>query len=784
LSGVTFFQLPGQSAACVFTPDDVGCPIAIIGGGPVNALMPAAYFIQGGLFHTTIATYVSATEVTLTDAPDTSITSAAFPIIIVYRKCLIESDVATAGSTSTAGFTFTSSIAPGTQDALVFTVLPFDNPYIDRFQVIAQGQPVYLVSTDTGDIFGGQIYSMQVANMVGYPAGIFSWTATCSGWRVIAQRRIVPPTNPQTFTGTCDQVFSQIVLTYLNNEGVTPVATVGPTITISCNVGIYIDKLLDQVVTALSTPTQQWIWYADPWRNYVLEPFTTTAAPWDISDGSDLLAGDTPYQMTLTTTEAQLANAVYASGASVATPDGQPIIIWGTGVAGFPPLNLGVPITTAPTITLTTLPATTVSQTVGVYGGGAADYYYVVGSEWLIQASPTPLTASQFLTITLAQPGTVASTPQAAQYFDAASIAQQSDDEATSGMYDAWLNIQYPVTQAQLQSLAQTYSNQYGEAAEIFAAYTLKPGLATGQTITINISQLGVSGTFLIETISLTTVNNVLQWQFTAFQGANVGNAITAFVQFINRQNAIGTGTSAAVATAGPPAPPPGVIPPAFAQSFGPATTTGAPYATSFSSPCSKNSLLVCSVLSLASGAPVAPTGVTDSVGNTWVSTATPVTTVAGTLGETYTLSQFACLGNSTAGSIITYLSGSPSTSLVIIAEYTGGATWTADISQSAAASSTGSSASIGNSGSPPSTGAANEVAIVTASGLAASPIAINGSFASPYTTRAAESGVPWQIALGDSLYPTSGTPAPFTFNFTGTTADIWAWIQASFWTT
>ena len=50
-------------------------------------------------------------------------------------------------------------------------------------------------------------------------------------------------------------------------------ATSGPTITISCNVGIYVDKLLDQVVTALSTPTQQWIWYADEWRNYVMNRF-------------------------------------------------------------------------------------------------------------------------------------------------------------------------------------------------------------------------------------------------------------------------------------------------------------------------------------------------------------------------------------------------------------------------------------------------------------------------------------------------------------------------------
>ena len=792
VTGVTFFRLPGQSAACTLTAADVGCPIAIIGGGPVNALMPASYFIQGGLFHTTIASVTSSTSCTLAAAPNTSITSAAFPIIVVYRKCPMQSDVATGAS----GFTFSSSIAPGTQDSFTFTAQPFDNPYITRFQMISQGQPVYLLSTDTGEIFGGQIYSLTAANMVGYPNGVFSWTATCSGWRVIAQRRIVPPTNPQTFTGTCDQVFSQIVLTYLNNEGITPVATSGPTITISCNVGIYIDKLLDQVVTALSTPTQQWIWYADAWRNYVLEPFTTTAAPWNISDGGDMLAGDTPYQMTLTTTEAQLANSVYASGSNVSIPDGIAMTFWGTGEPGFPPLNVGVPITTAPTITLNG-----VTQTVAVYGGGVADYYYVVGSPWLIQSSPTPLTSSQFLTVTLAQPGTAAVTPEAAQYFNTSSIAQQSDDEATSGMYDYWINVQYPVTQPQLQSLAQTYSNQYGIPAQIFSAYTLRPGLDTGQTIAINLPQLGVSGTFLIETISLTTVSNVLQWQFTAFQGASVGDAITGLVQFINRQNAIGTGSTSALATGGPPPPPPGAIVPSYRQGRT-ATASNAAPSVAFSASCLQHSLLVCSVFQIGGGSPLV-TSVTDSVGNTWVSSATAVTCAPGpTSGGQVSVSQFVCLGNSTAGPItVTPVGSSGSVGFAVtIDEYTGGTTWTADISASDASSggaSTGSTMT--NSGSPPSTAHDNEIAIASTAALSptfSAPYTYDGAQASPFIDRQPEhyivnSGPPIVFVtivggVADASYPTSSTPAAFTVSFTGSPSgavEIWAYVLTSFWT-
>src|SRR5580700_3145793 len=92
LSSVAFGTVYNPSSV-TFLPEDVGMPIAIVGGGPVNPLMPAPYFVQGSLFHTTIASYVSPTEVTLTDAPDTSIQNTGFATIILYRPCPMASDV-------------------------------------------------------------------------------------------------------------------------------------------------------------------------------------------------------------------------------------------------------------------------------------------------------------------------------------------------------------------------------------------------------------------------------------------------------------------------------------------------------------------------------------------------------------------------------------------------------------------------------------------------------------------------------------------------------------------
>ena len=69
LDECAFTRLPGATEPVSFSPADVGCPIAIVGAGPIDPLTPVTAGIQGSTFHTTIAVYVSPTEVTLTDAP-------------------------------------------------------------------------------------------------------------------------------------------------------------------------------------------------------------------------------------------------------------------------------------------------------------------------------------------------------------------------------------------------------------------------------------------------------------------------------------------------------------------------------------------------------------------------------------------------------------------------------------------------------------------------------------------------------------------------------------------
>ena len=511
-------------------------PSAIVGGGAVNPLMPAPYFVQGSLFHTTIATYVSPTEVTLTDAPVTSIFNAGFYTIIVYRRCLFASDVAS-GATP---FQFSASIAPGTRDTLQFSVfnslggsLGPSNPYIERFTLLALGQPVYLRSTDSavGEIFGGQIDTLTVSSYPGVPDIAYCWSATCVSWAGLAMRRCVPPNIPQVLTNVDGyEAFTRIVLDYLENDSVAVSGSFAsppfvPTITLACPVGASVSQLLDQIVSSISTPDTAWYWYTDPWRTYVLAMRTATDAPWDVTTGEDLFAGSTPYQQSLVSTHNQMANEVFAVGQNVLL---NLLPVTFTGDGSTTAFNLPAPCGAAPAIKLNGG-----AQTVGILGVDAGkNWYWAQGSSVITQDSGgTVLTSSDTLVVSF-----TSETPGVAQAPNVASLQGLQGIEGTSANYSHALTVTAPILPSDLLALATGYATEYGLPAVTAQLYTLRPGLAVGQLQSIDLPEAGIpSGSYLIATVQMTTSSNVIVWQYTAFGGANIGNAITALTQFINR---------------------------------------------------------------------------------------------------------------------------------------------------------------------------------------------------------------------------------------------------------
>lgn len=545
------FGTPFNPSSVTFTPDDVGMPIAISGGGPVDAAMPPSNQIQGALFHTTIAAYISPTSVTLADAPDTSYFNAGFANIVVYRPCPMASDQAQVP----VQFQFSSSIAPGTADTLQLSVLnslggPLGtvNPYVERFGALQLGQPVYLTSSDpdVGDIFGGYIDTLTTSSWPSV-SGVYCWSLQCASWAGLAKRRVVPPATPQVFTSVAgDDVFRAIVLDYLIDDGVSVSTTSAPDITLACPVGANIGQLLDQVVSLVSDPDTAWYWYVDAWRNFVLTTRTAVAAPWSVADGTDLFAGDTPYQQSIVQTHNQMANFSYAI-ASACLLNTINATFAGNGSATT--FNLPAPAGAVPTITLNSG-----AQTVGVLGVDTGkDWYWSQGSTTITQdAAGVVLMPSDALLVSYTP-----EVPAIAQAPNVASLQQLQAIEGTSATYEHSFTVSQPILPDDLLSLATAYEVEYGMPATTAQLYTLRPGLATGQLQAINLADAGIpSGNYLIATLQMTVVDHVLVWQYTAFGGANIGDEITALVQFINRQQATGAIVTPTVPITGAPATP------------------------------------------------------------------------------------------------------------------------------------------------------------------------------------------------------------------------------------
>ena len=521
LTSVVFAELPGQTTRTVFTPADVGMPIAIVGGGPVNPLMPTPWYVQGSTFVTTIAAYVSPSEVTLTDAPDTSFFNTGFNNIILFNPCVLSSDQ----SIATPAFQFNSSIAPGTRDTCQFSVICQDSAYLARFGVIVNGQPIYVTSEsdELGISFGGYIDTLSVLSYPGV-LGIFAYQATCVSWAGLATRRIVPPALGTTLSGAGDTVFAEVVLRFLKDDGVAVSAASAPNITLPCAVGQFVNQLLDQIVQLISTPDSSWYWYTDEWRTFILAQRTATAAPWDVTDGSDLFAGSTPYQQQFQTTHNQLANFVFGLGTKVLL---NALNCTFAGDGSSRTFNTPQPVGQTPTITLNNA-----SQTVGIQGVDTGfDWYWSEGSTTITQdMNGTILQSTDALVVAYQL-----ETPGVAQSPNSASLQTQQAIEGTSGEYDYSFTVSVPIDPVNLLDLATGYQINYGTPAQTVTFYTLRPGLKTGQLQGITLADAGISGTFLIATVSVTVTNNVLVWQYTAFGGANIGDSITGLVQFINR---------------------------------------------------------------------------------------------------------------------------------------------------------------------------------------------------------------------------------------------------------
>lgn len=545
LTGCIFPVLPGQSSAVQFTPADVGCPIAIVGAGPVDPLTPGWYGIQGSTFHTTIASYVSPSAVTLTDAPPVSFANSGVNNIAVYRLCATVLD----------SIQYTSSVAPGTRDTLSFATLQSYDFFI-RNQNLNAGQPVYLKSTDpsVGDIFGGLIDILTVSNQMSgsgsggsVSAGLtaatnaagttpFSYSCQCASWDSIAARRVVQPERATQYTQLdAAYVFNLVVVTHLNDEGIafendippitlSPYVSGLPLIDLAVAAGAHIDALLNQIVSSANAndPSHLYFWYTDEWRVVHLSERSVVPAPWQVDDtvGSD---SNVLVSVQVAISHNQLANDTYVVAAAMLANQ---VTVTFKGDGTTTTFNLPSAAVETPNINLNGFP-----QTVGVFGVDVGmDWYWSQGSTAITQGIGTVLVSSDALAVTYQL-----STPGVGVGFNDDGLADRVKVEGTGALYQSSTSYAQPISMADLLGLAESLSNEYGTIPQQVSAVTLRPALKVGQFQTIKLSDIGVSGSFLISTLTMSTTGNVITWAYTAINGSNIGNWVTGWANFINR---------------------------------------------------------------------------------------------------------------------------------------------------------------------------------------------------------------------------------------------------------
>ena len=549
LSLAVFPLLPGQSAPITFLPSDVGNPIFLGGSGAIDPLTPIVYYTQGGPFHTTIASYVSPTEVTLTDAPLTSYYNTGVNNITLYRPCQMVID----------SVQFQSSISPGTRDSLQFATLQefvTGANYVLENESLNLGQPVYLTSADpsVGDIFGGLIDAIVVSNQMQSSGGgtlsigsglgsptnaagenVFSYSITCASWDQISSRRVVQPERATSYQNTdASIIFNLLVVTHLNDESVafendippvsiSPFVSGLPAIDFAVPAGSYVADLLNQLVSQITTPDATYYWYTDEWKTIHLSERAVTAAPWQVEDsnGSD---ANVLVSVSAAASHNLLANDAYVIATEMLTISFVTDFVGDNTSTSF---NVSNPIQAPPSITLNAVP-----QTVGVLNiDTGMQWYWSQGSTAITQGIGTILTPSDTLQVAYQS-----STPGVGVAFNNTGLTAIEATEGMGALYQSSTTYSKPVSQADLLDYAQALANINGVVPVTLSLTTLRGGLKTGQVQTITIADLGqFNGQYLISAINMTTVNNVIVWNYTAVDGSNIGGWWTGWTNFINR---------------------------------------------------------------------------------------------------------------------------------------------------------------------------------------------------------------------------------------------------------
>lgn len=510
-SGSASVSAPGMG----MTSADNGIPAVVFGAGPAGAPLI-----------TTILSVSDGNTATLAASASTTVTDVSLIIFRAYST--LKGSIYWNGSLTVRG-TARFSIATASFVPLV-------------------GMPVLLHDTVDGDLFGGSIASVKASNTY-YSQSFTKYDCDCEGYEKLLAKRTTgdltdTPMTPATsnpLNGTFRQmsmgdIGAYIVKHAFSGDGMGSTVIAGPTLDFGTRLE-YGDAALDRLVALASNDVDKYFWYVDPWRVAVLAKQSTYVAPFSILDfdGSD---SNVRLAVSVTRDRQKYVNRGIADlGAYIgdATTETYP------GDGSSQQFGLLNAVAAAPTVSVD-LGAGPVDQTVGVLNVDTGkDWYYTLQSNIITQdTGGTPLGLTDTISITYSPV-----TTNEVEYQNDTAVDERSGVEGGTGYYERVQQSGSLSTYSDGLALATAIATNYSTIPERVELQTYRGGLRPGMYIDIKLTDIGVDSRFLIDSVTLTTDNNVKLYAFTAIDGALIGDWRATLA------NAFGSGGSGTAAGSG-----------------------------------------------------------------------------------------------------------------------------------------------------------------------------------------------------------------------------------------
>ena len=360
----------------------------------------------------------------------------------------------------------------------------------------AAGSPVIITDLNTDQrIFGGLIwnfseYDNELTGDVWFDVSMTSFDG-------LADRHQVNEiySTPQT----ADMIIKDLVAKYLAAEGVT---------TVNVEVGPMVDSAFWAMVSCASCfddlcKGNGFSWFIDDYKDLHYYNTASLSCPVSLTDTSNNYRA-----LKVDRSMADYVNAEWTQG-SDAVSDPHPETFAGNGKATS--FTLTKPCVAVPTITLNGAP-----QTVGISQVDVGmQWYWSGGSQAISQdKSGTPLGPGDMLVVVYQY-----TFPNLEYNDNPTEIANRAAVEGTTGRYEAYESISSLISPTQNLAYGAANITKFGRVSEVVNYESDNPTIQAGQVQSANILKRGLSGSYLITSVTVAEVDKAILRRTVTAQG-------------------------------------------------------------------------------------------------------------------------------------------------------------------------------------------------------------------------------------------------------------------------